>query len=295
MNVGVIGLGNMGFGIAKNLINKGYNVFGYDIDAQKCEKLEAEGGTAAQSCAALGEQVTTAIIMVFSPEHVRQVIFGDNGLAKTLKSGSYIMITASVGPDVVEEVEAALAEKGIGILDAPLMADVSDAAQGQMHMMVGATKETIDACAGLLKDMSSALYYVGDKAGMGQSAKMCLQTLFSLTFEAGFEVVTLSRKAGLNMDEMHKLFKACPSSSVLFHATEENVNNRIFENTFNPLSILDKDIHLAMDMADKLDVLMPASQGTGVLFREAMKHYAKEDIWAAVKVVEAGKQLQDKQ
>ena len=289
MKIGVVGLGNMGLGIAKNLLGKGYEVYGYDIDPARGAMLAEAGGQEAAHCAALGAEVKTAVLMVFSPDNLRDVLLGEKGLMETLPSGSTVVVTASVGPDIIAEVEPKLAEKGVAILDAPLMADVNDALEGTMHMIVAGGEETVAQCRGLLEDMSQELYFVGDRAGMGQAAKMCLQTLFSLTFESAFEVITLGKKLGLNLEEMHRLYQNCPSSSVLFHITESNILNRVFTDTFNPLSILDKDIHLALGMAEKLSIPLPASQGTASVFREAMRQYAQEDIWAAVKIIEAGK------
>lgn len=287
MKIGVVGLGNMGMGIAANLLRRGYEVYGYDINPARGELLKEQGGCNTESCAALGREVTTAVLMVFSPENLRDVLFGKNGLAETLAPGSCVLVTASVGPDIIEEVEPKLAEREIGILDIPLMAGVDSAREGQMHILVSGKKELVEQYQGLLEDMGSELYFVGDKAGMGQAGKMCLQTLFSLTFETAFEIITLSKKLNLNMEEMDRLYRNSGSTSELFHETQENINNRVFTGTFNPLSILDKDIHLAVDMAKKIHMEIPASEGTAKVFRKAMGRYASEDIWAAVKVIES--------
>jgi len=286
MKIGVVGLGNMGLSIAENLLRKGYEVYGYDINPVRGGLLEERGGHNTQSCAALGREVDTVILMVFSPENLRDVLFGQNGLAQTLAPGSTVLVTASVGPEIIAQVEPDLTARKIEILDIPLMAGVDSAREGQMHILVSGKKAVVARYQGLLKDMSSELYFVGDTAGMGQAGKMCLQTLFSLTFETAFEIITLVKKLNLNVEEMDRLFRNSGSTSELFHETQENINNRVFTGTFNPLSILDKDIHLAVDMAKKNHMEIPASEGTAKVFRKAMEHYAKEDVWAAVKVIE---------
>lgn len=279
----------MGLGMALNLIDKGHEVFGCDIDPARGALLEQAGGHAAATCAGLGGAVEAAVLMVFSPEDLRDALLGTNGLAETMAPGSTVILTASVGPGIVREVEPVLTKRGIAVLDAPLMADVDDARKGTMHMIVAGGEAAIRSHRGLLDDMGSELYFVGDRPGMGQAAKMCLQTLFSLTFESAFEVITLGQKLGLDTAEMHRLYENCPSSSVLFHITESNILDRVFTGTANPLSILDKDIHLALGMAEELSIPLPASEGTAKVFRQAMQRYGREDIWAAVKVIEAGK------
>lgn len=289
MKIGVVGLGNMGYSIAANLIDKGHEVYGYDINPARGKLLEKAGGHNTASCADLGSKVSTAILMVFSPDNLRDVLFGTNGLMESFPTGGTVLVTATVGPDVIAEVEPKLNEKNVTILDTPLMAGVDSARAGQMHILVGGTKELVEKYDALLHDMGSEFYHVGDHAGMGQAGKMCLQTLFSLTFETAFEIITLGKKLNLNMDEMDRLYHNSGSTSELFHETQDKINNRVFTGTFNPLSILDKDIHLSVEMAHKLHMEIPASEGTAKVFREAMKDYGKEDIWAAVKVIEAEK------
>lgn len=289
MKIGIVGLGNMGLGIAENLIRKGYSVYGYDINPARGSLLEEQGGHKAESCAALGKEVDTVILMVFSPENLWDVLLGEGGLAGTLAPGSTVLVTASVGPEIIDRVEPELISRKIGILDVPLMASVDSARAGQMHILVSGEKKLVERYQGLLKDMGRELYHVGDAAGMGQAGKMCLQTLFSLTFETAFEIVTLVKKLNLDEAEMDRLFHNSGSTSELFHETQENARKRVFTGTFNPLSILDKDIRLSVEMARKLHMELPASEGTAKVFREAMKHYATEDIWAAVKVIEKEK------
>ncbi len=289
MKVGVVGLGMMGLGIASNLAGKGYEVYGYDIDPTRGKLLEEAGGHNTAGYAELGKNVDAAILMVFSPEILKDVLFGENGLAGALAPGSTVLVTATVGPATIAEVEPRLAERGISVLDAALMANMESAGKGAMHILVSARPEVVEKNSKLLNDMSSELYFLGDRAGMAQAGKVCLQTLFSLTFETAFEVITLTKKLNLNMEEMDRLYRNSGSTSELFHETQANIENRIFTGTANPLSILDKDIHLTMDVAKEHQLELPASEGTAKVFREAMRHYGAEDIWAAVKVIENGR------
>ncbi len=286
MKVGVVGLGNMGLGIAGNLINKGYEVYGFDVNPERQELFRQKGGHPERNAAEVGREAEAVVLMVFSPDNLRDAVAGDGGLLETLKPGSALIVTATVGPDIIREILPLAEAKGVSILDAPLMAGVDGAAKGQMHVLVGADKETVRRYRELLDAMGSEFYYVGDRPGMGQDAKLCLQTLFSLEFESAFELTTLIDRLGLAKEEMHRLFENSGSASELYFETEQNARDRVFTNTNNPLSILDKDIHLAISLAEKKGLDLPAVRGTGEVFRKAMGPYAKEDIWAAVKVIE---------
>lgn len=288
MTTGIIGLGSMGLAIAENLIDKGYTVYGYDINPSRCELLVQHGGNAVASCAEVGSFADTVILMVFDADNLRDVLFGEGSLLDTLKAGGTLVVTASLGKDIILEVIPELEKRGIHLLDTPLMASEDSARAGQMHILVSGGKEVYQSHKKLFADMGEELYFVGDDAGMGQMAKSCMQALFSLTFESAFEIDTLAAKTGLNMDELHRLFKNGPASSELFAITEDNIRERRFTDTKNPLSILDKDVRLALKLASDYGISLPAVAGTATTFSKAMEKYAGDDIFAAVQVIEAG-------
>ncbi|MCC8025533.1 MAG: NAD(P)-dependent oxidoreductase [Clostridium sp.] len=284
--IGIAGLGTMGFAIASNLLNKGYEVYGYDINPARTELLKNKGGHAAESCADLGGKVDTVITMVFSPDNLRDTLLGKNGLIETFPQGGTIVVTASMGPKIIAEVEPALARKGVKILDAPVMADFNDAEAGRMHVIVSGEPSLIEGKKELLNDMSSELYIVGDKPGMAQAGKMCLQDLFCLTFEAGYETITLARKYDLNISEMLRLFRDSPASSVMLGMAADYGLKREFRDTYSPMSILNKDVHIAVDMARDVNIPVPASEGTAGVFQKAYDRWPDEDVWSGIKIIE---------
>lgn len=286
MKVGVIGLGSMGVGFAKNLISAGYTVSGFDINKERVEMLAKLGGNACSSPAEVGAASDAVILMVFNDANIRTVLYGENSLLSTLAPGKALLVTCTVGDFIIQEILPDLKSRGIRLLDTPLMGSCEEAENGSLHIIVAAEKADFEYAKPLLSDMGKALYFMGEKPGFGQLAKTCLQALFSLTFETAFEVISLAQKANLNMDEVHRLFKNSPSSSVLFHITEECIKNRAFTGTNNPLSILEKDINLVLELSARYGLKLGACKGTAEIFKEAMTRYANEDIFAAVKVVE---------
>lgn len=285
MKVGIIGLGLMGSAFSKLLLKKGYEVYGYDVNASKREALESWGGHFCDSCTELGQNADAVILMVFNSDNVRDVVYGNDSLLSAMSEGKSLLVMCSVGYAVLEEIAPDFAAKKIHLLDTTLMGNCEDAEAGEIHILVGAGDEAFQANEALLHDLGKELYFVSKKPGDGQRAKSCLQALFSLTFETAFEVVTLAQSAGLNMDEMHRMFKNSPSSSPLLHISEENVINQVYTGTKNPLSILDKDINLALDLAEKYGLKLGACEGTAKVFDRAMEQFPKEDIWAAAKAL----------
>lgn len=284
--IGVAGLGTMGFAICSNLLKKGYLVYGYDINLERMKLLEEHGGHAAVSGADLGSRVDTVITMVFSPDNLRDVLLGPNGLIETFTAGGTVVVTASMGPKIIAEIEPKLSEKGIKMLDAPVMADFNDAGAGQMHVIVSGEPAVIESKKALLDDMSSELYFVGDKPGMAQAGKICLQDLFCLTFESAYETITLARKYDLNIKEMLRLFQDSPAASEMLGMAADFGLKREFKDTYSPMAILNKDVHLAVDMARDVNIMMPASQGTAEVFQQAFERWPDEDVWSGIKIIE---------
>lgn len=286
MTVGIVGLGMMGLSIAANLLNKGYDVIGYDINPARSKLLTEKGGQGLEHCAQVGSRADAVILMVFNAQQMEDVLFGSGKLADTLKPGSVVVVTASVGKDVCEQAAPKLAAQGIDFIDAPLMASCESALSGDMHIILGAKKSVLEKWRSLLDDMSEELYFMGELPGQGQMAKTCLQTFFSFTFEQASEVMALGEKCHIDMEELYRLLNNSPASSVLFQIAAQNIKTRTFTGTNNPLSILDKDMKLSLCLGKELDVKMPGSAGISAAFSEAMDKYPAEDIWATVKVAE---------
>ncbi len=284
--IGIIGLGTMGFSIASNLLKKGYKVYGQDIDISRKKLLKEQGGHDVEDCAAMGKLVDTVIVMVFKPGDLKEVLFGEKGLTETFKEGGTVVVTASIGPKVIEEVEPRLTKRGIRILDAPVMADYKDAAKGEMHVLISGAADVIESERRLLEDIGSFLYTIGDRPGMAQAGKMCLQDLFCLTFEAGYETISLARSYGLVIEEIRQLFEDSPASSEMLHMAIDLGLKREFKGTYSPMSILNKDVHIAVEMAKDNGLTLPASQGTADVFQKAFDRWPDEDVWAGIKIIE---------
>lgn len=284
--IGIIGLGAMGSSIAKNLLSRGYRVKGYDIQASRTEALNHLGGTGVSSCKEAGKGSEAVILMVFNGEQVEDALFGTGELADTLTFGASVIVTASVGKPALETAAPRLADRGIHLVDAPVRASSHTAATGEMYIMAAADAQAMEANRQLLSDMGNTVVHVGSKPGMGQIAKTCMQSFFSLTFQTTFEILALGQAAGLNMPVLYDILNSTGAANGLFRNTAAQVASRTFEGTGNPLSILDKDAHIGLALAAEYGLDLPALKGTAQSFAASMKEYPTSDIWAGVRVLE---------
>ena len=120
MNTGVIGLGDMGSGLAKNLIANGFNVIGLDLDPRRVEAFEALGGEVAKSPKEVGAKADAVFVMVMNGDQAKSVIFGENGLTASMAAGGAILLSATIKPREAKEIGEALEDTGLHIIDTPV-------------------------------------------------------------------------------------------------------------------------------------------------------------------------------
>jgi putative dehydrogenase len=196
-NVGIIGIGDMGSGIAKNLIKNGYETWGYDLTTERMATFKEMGGQPAQSLADVGAHADVVFIMVMTGDQVKQVIFGENGLAQTLKKGSIIILTATIKPKEAREIGAELETSELNIIDSPVSGGFPGAQSGTLTMMAAGSDATLEVCKDVMEAVSANIHRVGTTCGEGQTVKACLQSLIGSQFSATFEAAALAAKAGV--------------------------------------------------------------------------------------------------
>ena len=160
MKIGFIGLGIMGKPMTKNLLKAGYELLVYDINTAAVEEIRAAGAASAASIAEVGAACEIVITMLPNSPHVKEVALGDGGLVGSMKSGSVLIDMSSIAPLCSKEVSAALAEKGVLMLDAPVSGGEPKAIEGTLSVMVGGEKEIFDKCYDIMKSMAASVVYV---------------------------------------------------------------------------------------------------------------------------------------
>jgi 3-hydroxyisobutyrate dehydrogenase-like beta-hydroxyacid dehydrogenase len=120
MKCGVIGLGDMGSGLAKNLIAAGFETHGFDIDPKRLEAFGALGGQVATTVGEVGAACDAVFVMVMNDDQARHVILGDDGLVARMAAGGAILLTATINPHAATAIGAEMAESGLHLIDTPV-------------------------------------------------------------------------------------------------------------------------------------------------------------------------------
>ena len=119
-NVGVVGLGNMGSGLAKNIIKNGFKAIGLDLSDTRMKAFIEMGGKPAKTIKEVGVHSDAVFVMVMNGDQAKSIILGENGLVSHLKKGSVVILTATIKPSEAQEIAVAMKDSEIHLIDSPV-------------------------------------------------------------------------------------------------------------------------------------------------------------------------------
>ena len=283
--VGLIGVGNMGTGMSRNILKAGHELTVYDVRPEPVVPLVEEGARAAASPKEVGAAADTVFIMVLNVEQVKAALLGEEGLLAGLQPGATVICTATIGRSQVMEVAGLVTAKGVNIVDAPVSGGAPGAAAGTLTMMVAAENKTFDAVKPVLEAVGKDIYHVGEEIGMGQTVKSALAVLIGTTYAGIFEALTLAVKAGVAPETLRDVVSTSVVGNFLFRDTTENILARNFKGQSN-IGTMYKDLSLAKSMANDCGVPLFAASAAFELFQAGKAVNPEEDNWTIIKILE---------
>ena len=281
--IGIIGLGNMGMGIAKNIIKNGYKTIGYDLREECLKEIISHGGKAAKSVLEVGEFSDVVFVMVMNGNQVKDVI---TKLCPGLEDKGTIIITATITPEEVIDANRIAQEYNIDLVDSPVSGGLQGAHDGSLTLMTSADNKVFQDCKKILEAISKNIIHVGVNIGDGQTVKAALQSFIGSTFTAIFESLVLGSKAGIDGQVLYDVFSTSGVSSPLFKNCAKLIMDRKFENTGSHISTMYKDLGISMDLAKKNGVPMFTTGAAFELFQAGISMYPEGDNWSIVKLLE---------
>ena len=282
----VIGLGDMGSGLAKNLIKAGFDVAGFDLSPDRLAAFEAMGGRPAASVAQAGDGAEAAFVMVMNGDQAKAVILGADGLAAHMAPGGSVLLTATIRPREAVEIGNAMDGTGIHLIDTPVSGGFPGAQGGMLTMMASAPDAIIAQARPAMEAVSATIHHIGTEPGMGQTVKACLQTLIGSIFSAAFEASVLAAKAGVKGEHLFKVFSTSGAGCGCTNTALENIIDRKFANTGSGIGTMHKDLTISMDLAEELEVPMQMASTAMQIFHAGKSKYPDGDNWACTRVIE---------
>ena len=284
--VGVIGLGNMGIGMAKNLVKKGFKLTVYDLREEPLGEMAGLGAGISRSPQQVGEQSEVVFIMVLNGAQVKELVLGKQGLLEGIKPGATVICTATIMCSIMIEVAAALEEKGIDVIDCPVSGGQPGAAAGTLTMMAAAKNEIFQRCLTVLQAVGKNIYHVGEEIGMGQTVKGALTALTGSCYGGIFEALVLGTKAGVKPEILYSVISSSMVGNALFRDTAKHIMNRHFEGAGACIQTMYKDLGITLSMARDSGVPMFTTSTAFQLFQAGKSLRPQEDNWTIIKILE---------
>jgi putative dehydrogenase len=282
--IGLVGLGAMGMGMAKSLRRAGYRVQVFDVRREVAEAFAAEGGLACGSPAAVAAACEVLISVVVNAAQTESLLFGEDGAAAAMKSGSVFVMCSTVDPDWSIALEKRLAEKGILYLDAPISGGAAKAAKGEITMMTSGHPDAYAKVGGALDAMAAKVYRLGPAAGNGSKVKIINQLLAGVHIAAAAEAMALGLRQGVDPASLYEVITHSAGNSWMF----ENRMAHVLAGDYTPLSAVDifvKDLGLVLDTARASRFPLPlASTAHQMFLQAASAGFGREDDSAVIKI-----------
>jgi L-threonate 2-dehydrogenase len=284
MNVGVIGLGAMGRGMAQSLRRNGFLPHVFDVRADAVRDFVALGGTGCATAMQLAAECDVVVSVVVNAVQTESVLFGADGAAAAMRPGAVFVMCSTVDPDWSIALEARLEKMGLHYLDAPISGGAAKAASGEMTMMTAGRPEAYAKCEAVLAAMSARVYRLGDRAGAGSKVKIINQLLAGVHIAAAAEAMALGLRQGVDAKALYDVITHSAGNSWMF----ENRMAHVLSGDYTPLSAVDifvKDLGLVLDAAHAARFPLPLAATAHQMFLQASAAgYGREDDAAVIKI-----------
>ena len=267
-NVGVIGLGAMGLGVARSLLRAGFHTYACDVRADVLAAFAAEGGIACASPAQLGAACEVVLTLVVNAAQTEAALLGEHGAAAAMRAGSVVIASSTVAPEFAESLAARLAAMGLGMIDAPVSGGAAKAASGQMTVMAAGSAENFAKVEDVFQAIAQKVYRLGDAPGAGSKVKMINQLLAGVHIAAAAEAMALGIRAGADPAVLYEVISNSAGSSWMF----QNRVPHILAGDCTPLSAVNifvKDLGIVLDTAKKAAFPLPLTATAHQMFLTA--------------------------
>ena len=284
MDVGLIGLGAMGRGMAASLRRKGHAIRVFDVRADAMREFVKDGGSACHNPAHLARDCDVVVSVVVNAAQTEEILFGENGAAKAMRREAVFVMCSTVDPQWSAALEARLEALGLLYLDAPISGGAAKAASGEMTMMTSGRTEAYARCSGVLDAMAAHVYRLGDRAGPGSTVKIVNQLLAGVHIAAAAEAMALGIRAGADPKALYEVITHSAGNSWMF----ENRMAHVLAGDYTPLSAVDifvKDLGIVLDTARASKFPLPLASTAHQMFMQASSSgHGKEDDAAVIKI-----------
>jgi 3-hydroxyisobutyrate dehydrogenase/2-hydroxy-3-oxopropionate reductase len=285
--LGFLGLGLMGYPMARNLLDAGHEVALWSNTASKAKKLAKakKGGRFCATPREVGEFAECIFLCVGNSQMSEEVLTGKNGVIEGIQKNAVVADASTIGPTTSRRIAAAFESKKAFFLDAPCTGSTPGAEGGTLTFMVGGPKNVFERVREYFLPMGKTLFYCG-KQGMGLHAKLSQNLVLANMMQGFVEGMVLAAKAGVDPQQMFQILDASAAKAGLISFKAPYIFKRDFKANF-ALKWMYKDIGLILESGMELNVPLPATSLVHELFGASIaRGHGDDDFCSAVTLVE---------
>ena len=279
--IGIFGLGIMGGAIAKNLVDDGYQVFGYDPDAVQCKNAENAGIKITGSVKEVAENSNIMFSSLPNADALDAIVSELITLSESDRSAGILMELSTLDLVTKQENQARLVNAGLDLLDCPISGTGQQAKTGDIVLFASGDQTVFSDCSTIFKSFAKQSYYLGE-FGNGTKMKLIANLLVAIHNVASAEAVTLAKKSGLDMEQFYEVISSSPCSSKIFELRAPLMIDNIYEPATMKLDIWQKDMQLIREFADNVKSPIPLFATTEPLYQAAIDADLGQQDTAAV-------------
>lgn len=284
-SAGFIGLGIMGGGMSRNLLEAGVPLTVYNRTRARTEPLAEAGATVADSPEAVAAASDVVFVCVSDTPDVEHVLLGDGGVIHGARPGSLVVDMSTISPQATREIAARLADRGVAMLDAPVSGGSEGAAKGTLSIMVGGAAADVDRAMPMLRAMGTTITHVGP-AGAGQTCKLVNQILVVGNMLAASEALLFAQAGGLDVEKALEAVTGGAAGSWMLANRGPQVLRRDWSPGFT-IDLQQKDLRLALESADAFGIPALATSTIFHLYRTLQREgLGAEGNHALIKALE---------
>ncbi len=298
MKVGFIGLGAMGLPMAKRVVGAGHETFTtFHVRRAPADELAGLGARVLATAADVARAADVVITILPADRELKETVFGEQGVLQGLSRGKVLIDMTTATALAMQEVAQAVAGTGAEVLDAPVSGGTPAAAQGTLTIMVGGDAALLERCRPLLEAMGGQIVHVG-AVGQGKVVKMVNQMMAAAHLLMIGEAFALGVRCGADPRTLYEVIKTSSGYSKMM---DLRLPGFLLDGTFQPgfrLDLMKKDVNLAVDSGQALNVPLFLTSAVGQLFAAASAAGKGDaDFSAAAQYVAdlAGVRLSEKQ
>lgn len=266
--VAIIGTGNMGGGMARNLLSHGFDVHVCDLDASQTQALQALGAQVHESPLSIAAVAPLLIVCVVTADEVQDVLFGAQGVSQALAPGQTVMLCPTIAPHDVERFAQALAALGVHTIDAPMSGGPARAAEGTMSLMVACWDAVFTQHAKVLHVLSNQLFRISERVGDGARTKLVNNLVAGINLVGAAEALALAERLGLSAHTtLAVLGKSSGQSWIGMDRMQRALAGDLAPRAH--MSLLTKDTRLACEAAAAVGFEGPLGAKASAVFAQA--------------------------